>query len=1410
MAHRDDYINLFRELRATNLWWAFRKKEGIPSDVRSYAASADYLHGKYGGSRPSQTEKLQQYSSAYPGINESIPVHTPLEIARHKIEKFFDNDTPLLNDEYKLEYFVPSALDEEERETYHPTRIKQRGQTGLKTLLKIPQTFKKAAILKLLVSRKLKKGSDYGLLSNISSGIKNRADKEEDVDFGGLIIETPIIERIAPDEIEDLTAPSVEFYGDIRREQIRDILLNDGFSNLRRGWAVKAEVNIEILFQQKNTGARMQRFFTSNVIHFSTRTAVRQFMTNEEGFDDRMKAIDENIAQFTPGASDFLPIWIIQTIVRTHKYKPKNSRAGNYFGELPRFVRDKKCVVNIKNNDDYCSIWCYFASKYPQERNKHRVSKYIKIPGVKEEFASILKQCKTKKIDFPLHIKDIPRFEKIINRTINVFTETDKSITNINISDSIFSEDNELLQPLDLFIYNKHFSLITDFNTLCGGQISKHKGKKYFCRRCMHGFCRKDLLIEHSEYCLIAQKINMPEKDTKLEFTNHKNKIELPYIVYSDFETLNEPMDICSNNPENPFTDKEARLTTISCGFKLVCRNDPSQTKDTELIVGRDCAEKFLQRLLTIYNDLRDKIENVKDRDNILSKAKHKNTTSCYLCKTDNIDKKTKKVKSFYERYDEISGEYLGSTCAKCSNYQFKLPVVFHNLRAFDAHLLIEKIGLIENVELSCIPNSSEKYACFSMNNIQFLDSYQFMACSLDKLVEGLDDFSITEKEYEKYNIPLSHLRKKGHFPYEWFTSEDCLKKTRLPDIEDFYSKLSDKGLTKTEYKKANDDWEFLECKTFKDYHDHYLRLDVCLLADVFESFRSLTMLHYKLDGPRYVSLPGLSFDAALLKTGVKMDLLNDPNMYLFFEQALRGGLSGTIHRHATADNKYINEDGKNPENPCYIIYKDAVNLYGYAMVDDLPVSDFKWMDNTEIQNLHNNIIKNNKCEQPCYLEVDIEYSRNLHKTHDDYPLCAETKKVNNKDLSDYQKNIMYYKELTKYREDMKIKCRKAIHKKMEDTYKLQDLLNIEIKYTGLIRKGIDKKEFIERFENKKSNVPKLICSLTDKYKYKLHYKYLNLVLEQGLKLKKIHRVITFKESDWLKEYIMMNTELRKKAKNDFEKNFYKLANNSIFGKSCENLRRRIDFKLVNNNIKKYNKLVSKPNFKTSVVFNENLVGIHMSRAEIKLDKPIYMGVSILDLSKIHMADFHYNVMKKTYGDRIKMMQTDTDSYIYRVHTEDIYEDMKSNEHYYDFSEYKHDEEHHKVYEPLRRLWNDKNKKIPGKFSDQVPEGVITNFCGLRSKMYSYEIFTDLDTNKHKCVAKGVQKAFTKKNIRYQNYVECLESRKEQMANFSCLRSTKHIIFRENINKTSLSAYDDKRFICADGISTHAFGYNPL
>ena len=331
--------------------------------------------------------------------------------------------------------------------------------------------------------------------------------------------------------------------------------------------------------------------------------------------------------------------------------------------------------------------------------------------------------------------------------------------------------------------------------------------------------------------------------------------------------------------------------------------------------------------------------------------------------------------------------------------------------------------------------------------------------------------------------------------------------------------------------------------------------------------------------------------------------------------------------------------------------------------------------------------------------------------------------------------------------------------------------------------------------------VDKLVPNLNNKKNYFLHYVNLKLYERLGLKISKIHRGIKFEESDWLKKYIDLNTDLRTKAKNDFEKDFFKLMNNSVFGKTMENIENRVDVRLVTKE-EEAMKLSKKPNFESRTIFDENLIAVHMKRTKLVYNKPIYLVMCILDLSKTLMYAFHYDYIKEKYGHRAKMLMTDTDSLMIEIKTDNFYKDIAEDvESKFDTSDF--DKNHPAINDFGFKVGV--NKKVIGMFKDETGGKQIEEFVGLRSKLYSYKIH---EKEHKRC--KGVKRSVVAKSITHEDYKNCLMTKNEQHRTMNVIRSHLHDIYTEQINKVALSADDDKRIIMEDGVSTLAYGHYSL
>ncbi|XP_058790457.1 uncharacterized protein LOC131663808 [Phymastichus coffea] len=686
-----------------------------------------------------------------------------------------------------------------------------------------------------------------------------------------------------------------------------------------------------------------------------------------------------------------------------------------------------------------------------------------------------------------------------------------------------------------------------------------------------------------------------------------------------------------------------------------------------------------------------------------------------------------------------LTGKFRGAAHNHCNlNYKNAafIPVVFHNFTGYDSHFIITEIATNSEFEgkISVLAENKERYISFTKEvansriSFRFIDSFRFMPTSLDKLAYYLPQLDIVQREFQKDNYTLEEinlLKRKGVFPYEYIENLDRLTETELPSIEKFHSQLTDSDIPTEEYKHAQNVWNIFGSIWKKIdlgmYSDLYLKTDVLLLADIFENFRSTCKNAYDLDPAHYYTTPGLTWDAMLKYTNMKLELLTDIDMVLFIQKGIRGGISQCCNRFSKANNKYMGEEFNKDEPNKFLMYYDVNNLYGWAMTQSLPFEGFKWVSNVDMSNFFN---ISDDSDVGYILEVDLEYPQELHDEHKDLPLCPE-----------------------------------------------------HTKPPG-------------------SKQKKLLTTLYDKERYVIHYRALKQALKYGLKLKKIYRALEFKQKQWLKPYVDLNTEKRKQAKNEFEKLFYKLMINAVYGKTMEDERKRKDVKLINQWGGRYGAeaRIAQPNFHSSSIFHENLAAIQLSQTTISIKKPIYIGLCVLDLSKTLVYDFHYGYMKQRIGEKCKLLYTDTDSLIYEIQDVDMYEIMKVDIDKFDTSDYPADNQFGM---PLA------NKKVLGVMKDECNAAIMREYIGLRSKLYSIEIINKDPLKK----AKGVKKHTVKNTITHSDYRRCLNEM-EIIKRTQCnIRSKLHQVLTEREEKTALSPHDDKRCIFYNNPDTLPWGH---
>ena len=395
--------------------------------------------------------------------------------------------------------------------------------------------------------------------------------------------------------------------------------------------------------------------------------------------------------------------------------------------------------------------------------------------------------------------------------------------------------------------------------------------------------------------------------DNILKFNNFHKQLPVPFIICADFEAITKKMQGCRPNDDKLYTEAYQTHEDCGYGYKVVCCYKDKYSKPIQTHLGENVVYKFMKKMFEKVEYCKGIIKKrfnkpliMTDNDELCFKLMDK----CHICCKKYTDKDV-----HVRDHCHITGKFRGSAHQECNlkirikPEDIKIPVIFHNLRGYDSHFIMQQISEIaknhtyknkkgeeQHLKITAIPNNMKKYMAFMLgNHLNFIDNFQFISSSLDKFISNLpkEAFKCTSEEFTGKKLNL--MSQKGAYPYYYM---DCFKKfdqTELPTKEQFYSILNDQYVTNGEYDHARKVWTTFNIKTMGKYHDLYLMSDVLLPADVFESFRKTCLQYYKLDPCHYFTSLGLSWDAMLKMTNTKLELMTNADMFQFIEKGMKG-----------------------------------------------------------------------------------------------------------------------------------------------------------------------------------------------------------------------------------------------------------------------------------------------------------------------------------------------------------------------------------------------------------------------------------------------------------------------------------------------------------------------------------------
>jgi len=940
----------------------------------------------------------------------------------------------------------------------------------------------------------------------------------------------------------------------------------------------------------------------------------------------------------------------------------------------------------------------------------------------------------TKSLNYPVQIDGISEFEQDNNLSINIYILRKKQKHHVGKCIRI-SDNTKAVKHLNLLLYKRHYHLITNISTFLR-YVDRHR--RWQCKKCLQ--FKKSKIVK-CETCFQTTLV-FPDRNQKQRFTNVQNITRSPFVLYCDLETMALSEGLLEENSSK--TKKESKHQAIAFGLYCVCSEESFSDKSPTIYVGTDAIEVLfgeLERKLNCIHSIQKEV-NFPIRMTKEDNKRHKRAEKCYLCER-KFDDPSEKFRD--HNHLKESNNFLGAVCnicnLHCSSFKSKVPLFFHNGGKFDMHFLIEKFDKLTKLnDIMVLPKSGESFNAITLfnRNLQIRDSYNHLGNSLAELVrinkESGRTFFHSEKTFGGKNIDL--LLRKGVFPYAYITSEEKLKETSLPEAREFFDPLSEKSITEENYQHARKVWNSFSCKTIEDYLKIYLTSDITLLSDVFEAYREFFKSKFDLDPAYYVSLPSLSYDCALKYTGSSIDFMYDEETYLFIKDAIRGGVASISRRYAEANNPYIPQTFDKERSNSFIMYFDCNSLYSSIMSMKLPYKNLRFIDAEDFP--RKTIFEyKNEDEIGYFIQCDLFYPKEIHDQTKDLPFAPRHFSIEKQHLSPYNQRL---------------------------TEEIQ----------------------IPNFTGKK-----LIADQFDKMKYITHIANLKFYLEHGMQLGKIHKVLRFKQKAVFKPYIELCVEERAKTSSLAEKNLWKLACNSLFGKSITNLEKQSKTSFVSEEKRLLNNIKS-PYFKSANIINSKLVQVNKNFRKKLINSPYPIGVTILELSKLTLYQWHYDFFIKKFGaSNVELCMTDTDSLLYLIHSEDVYKDLL-NEANFDFSNYP--KEH--------PLYNEKNKGKLFHMKDEIGGKPIKSFLGLRAKSYSIE-FGD---KSKKVTGKGIAKSKLL-NITHEEMKETLFKEKTKYVKSKHIRSFKHKLYNIEQEKLALSPFDNKRYVLDGGVYTLPIGH---
>jgi len=1016
--------------------------------------------------------------------------------------------------------------------------------------------------------------------------------------------------------------------------------------------------------------------------------------------------------------------------------------SGNGDIPTPEWLKNKKATINPILNKKQ-------AEKYKNRCFETAVVTALYCSKVKSN------QNHFSKYEQFFNDNDFPDFSMIgesvcpLDKSITEFEEKNK-ISVIIFSDSnYYKERANILRsvknkyPRIAYLYllsqkngdgiDYHYIAVSNINRLLNTDATG--SESHYRKHCPYCFWhyKTDEDAQNCKFCASSngQFFEMPEEGECVKSPDVSKLLKHPVIIIADLE----------NFVGKPKTDKDSAYESLAESTNRGHHGEGNSIAFTTIVNGigsywsyrgKDRMAKFWKALDKVWKSYSKYLENpVKIKMTEKEIADFESSTRCWICKNQIFDENDK-----VRDHCHITGNYRGAAHNHCNlnlKLPTKIPVFFHNLSGYDGHFLInESLDIDIKPSSESIAESSEKFISIQFKDKPFIfkDSLRIMPFSLDRLVQSLplEMMKITREKLP--DVPVEFLKRKGVMPYSKISDESYFNRKDFPPQDDFFNDLTKTEISEEDYNFGKKVWNYLS-QLHGEKMNFGIYNDFYLKLDVLQ-------LADVFEETRNFLIRNFRLDPAHYYSiaGLAWDaalLESKQKIELFSDRNMwedtKKNIRGGMCGPAL---RYAKAEYQKIKSS--IMSLDANSNYGWAMMNHLPTGNYRYLDEQEIKKF--DILKVPFNSKKGYqLKVDISFPKEIHDKLNDLPVCPEHIKISEEMRSEYSKNL----------------CDRG-------------------------RKG----EY-------------LVGHFYDHLDYVIDYRMLQFVLKLGAKLKKVSSILEYSQKPYFKGYVNKCYKLRLeavKSGNKFYEELTKLMMNSVFGKTIQDASK---YKKVYfcGKASKFEKYAIRPGSTPAVNLREDFVAIMVPKENVRLDSPIIVGFTILELAKLLIFDMWYNVLVPRYQENnLRLLYHDTDSLLYYVETENAFDDIRRDDlkEHFDLSNIGGD---------------DKNLKRPGKFKIVYGEKVITEAVALQSKHVAVG-FEDTEDKK----ASGIPRKPLENQISIDDYRKALELGKAGNVSFARIVSKNHQVETSEENRmNALSANDEKRYVFADGTDSLAYGH---